>query len=462
MLAGVLGALLSIAAPAVPVEPAQPATGGAADRAAAPVLTLDEVVRVAREHQPQLRQAQFGTRAAQARADEARAPLLPQVTATAGYLRTTANFAGRPGSVPQTSTGGSGGTGGTGGTGAAPATSAFDTFNFYTTGLTVNQLLWDFNQTLDRYRAASAQAQATEESEHAITLQILLNARGAFFDARAQRALFIVARDTLLNQRRHLEQTQGFVEAGTRPQIDLAQARSDTANAEVNQINASNTFESAKAALNQAMGVEGPTDYDISDDSLPALPGEDQALEVLLLEAQKARPELASLAAQLRADLLVVHSIEGAYWPALGASAGFTQGGKTLSSLTWNLQAGLNLSWGIFQGGLTTAQVHEAEANLGGLQAQLDLVRQQIRVELDQARLSVHAGKASMSATQDGLTAAKQRLDLAEGRYETGVGNAIELGDAQIAVSNAAAQVVQADYRLATARAQLLKALGRQ
>ena len=284
----------------------------------------------------------------------------------------------------------------------------------------------------------------------------------AFFDARAQKSLRAVAQDTLANQRKHLEQTQGFVEAGTHPQIDLAQARSDTANAEVNQINAANAFESSKAALNQAMGIEGPTDYDIAGDALPALPGEDQPLDALLAEAQKARPELASVADQIRADTLLVHSIEGAYWPALGASAGFTQGGTTLSNLGWNFQAGLNLSWGIFQGGLTNAQVHEAEANLGALQAQLDLVRQQIRVELDQARLSVHAGKASLSATQDGLVAAKQRLELAEGRYETGVGNAIELGDAQIAVTNAAAQVVQADFRLSTARAQLLKALGRQ
>lgn len=458
MLAGALGTLLMIAAPAAPDSAGESARVVAVHEAAR-VVTLEEAVRAAREHQPQLRQAQFGTRAAQSRAAEARAPLLPQVTATAGYQRTTGNFIARPGSVPPNSTG----TGGTGTSGGATSTaSKLDTFNSFNASIGVSQLLWDFNQTLDRYRAASAQASATEQSERATALQIVLNARGAFFDARAQKALFLVARDTLANQRRHLEQTQGFVEAGTRPQIDLAQARSDTATAQVNQINAENAWESSKAALNQAMGVEGPTDYDVSDDTLPALPGEDQALEALLSEAQKARPELASLAEQLRADALIVQSIEGAYWPALGASAGFTQGGTTLSSLNWNLQAGLNLSWGIFQGGITTAQVHEAEANLGALQAQLDQVRLQIRVELDQARLSVHAGRASVSATQDGLVAAKQRLDLAEGRYQTGVGSAIELGDAQVAVTNAAAQVVQSDYRLSTARAQLLKALGRQ
>jgi outer membrane protein TolC len=37
----------------------------------------------------------------------------------------------------------------------------------------------------------------------------------------------------------------------------------------------------------------------------------------------------------------------------------------------------------------------------------------------------------------------------------------IELVDAQIAPANAAAQVVQTDYQIATARAQLMFALGR-
>jgi outer membrane protein len=56
---------------------------------------------------------------------------------------------------------------------------------------------------------------------------------------------------------------------------------------------------------------------------------------------------------------------------------------------------------------------------------------------------------------------AREQLRLAEGRYSSGVGSIIELGDAQIAATSAAAQVVQADFNLATARAQLLTALGR-
>ncbi|HET6438852.1 MAG TPA: TolC family protein, partial [Anaeromyxobacter sp.] len=58
-------------------------------------------------------------------------------------------------------------------------------------------------------------------------------------------------------------------------------------------------------------------------------------------------------------------------------------------------------------------------------------------------------------------TNAREQLRLAEGRYQAGAGSIIELGDAQIAASTAAAQRVQAEYNLAAARASLVRSLGR-
>ena len=120
------------------------------------------------------------------------------------------------------------------------------------------------------------------------------------------------------------------------------------------------------------------------------------------------------------------------------------------------------MSWQIFQGGLTRQEVREAEANLAGLVAQLDGERQQLRVDVDGARLAVKAAKATTAASQEALANARERLRLAEQRYQVGVGSPIELGDAQVALTQAAAQLVQADDRLAVARAQLLHALGRR
>ena len=130
-------------------------------------------------------------------------------------------------------------------------------------------------------------------------------------------------------------------------------------------------------------------------------------------------------------------------------------------SLTCASLAGVSLTWQLFQGGFTSAQVRESEANIVNAVAQLDALRQQVHVDVQQARLAIRAGKATLSSAQQALVAARDVLAQAEARYQNGAGSVIELGDAQVATVQAGAQVVQAEFQLATARAQLVRALGR-
>jgi outer membrane protein len=415
-------------------------------QAASPrVVTLQEAERLAQERQPQIKAARAGTLAAEARTVQARSGLLPQVSATAGYERTTTNYLFRPGSLLR----------------AGQTGNSFDTVNYFSSSAAVSQLIWDFGQTSQRWRASQASARATADQERTTGQQVLFQVRSVFFSARAYKELLAVARETLANQRRHLAQIEGFVHAGTRPQIDLSQARATTANAEVQVINASNFYATSRTLLNQAMGVEAPIDYEVADDALPAQPGEDTALDELLKNALAARPEIAAATEQVRVQQLTIQSTRGAYGPALAANAGVIQGATNSSNNAWNLSAGVTLTWQIFQGGLTNGMVHEAEANLSYAVAQLDLLRQQVRVDLDEALLAVRAAKAALAAAKDSLVAARDRRSLAEGRYQNGSGSVIELGDAQVFESTAAALVVQTDFQLATARAQLIRALGR-
>jgi len=410
------------------------------------VLTLQEAQRVAQERQPQLRAARGSTQAAEGRVEQSRSGLLPQLSATGGYERATVNYLFRPGSIIR----------------PGPNEASWSSVNYFDTSVTVSQLLWDFGQTSDRWRSTQASARATADQERATGYQIILQVRTAFFNAVANKELLAVARETLANQRNHLVQIEGFVQAGTRPPIDLSQAQADFANAEVQAINAGNAYQRSKVLLNQVMGVEGPIDYDVANEALPPEAGEDGVLEPLLQSALEARPEIAYATEQVKAQQLLLQSARGAYGPAISATAGFAQGTATGTNYVgWNTFAGVTFTWNLFQGGLTNGMVHEAEGNLGYAAAQLDVVRQQVRVDLDQALLAIRAAKAALSSSRNALVAARQRLSLAEGRYQNGSGSVIELGDAQIAAANAAAQVVQTDFQLATARAQLLWALGR-
>lgn len=423
-----------------------------AEEASAPhTLTLEAALARGRASNPSVRVAAAEHEAGDARADRARAPLLPQLTGTASYARTTGNFIPRPGQLPSTSTG----------VVQASREPTWDLYNSFTFGLSASVLLYDFQGSIDRYRAAKETRRGLEERVRAAELSVDLAVREAFFRARAQRALLGVARETLENDARHLAQTEAFVQVGTRPEIDLLQVRTDLANARVSLVQAENAYALAKANLQRAMGVEGPADFEIADDTLPPLPDEGASLDVLLKQALAQRPDVVALERDLRASTLSERAAKGVFGPSLTASTAATEGGTQLDELRWNWNAGVQLNWPLVRGGASFAEVREARANVRRAEASMADLRQAVRLQIEQARLALTAAQATLAAAGEAVENARARLRMAEGRYEAGVGNAIELGDAQVARTQAEAQSVSAEYDLSLARAQLLGALGR-
>jgi outer membrane protein len=440
-------------------------------------LRLDDAIAMGLRAHPSIKQAHAQTNAAEARADEAKASYLPQLTAVASYQRVRrANFAGtgivNTAGTAGAGTGGGAATGTTGGptvgttAGGAPSTITSVTepggVNVFTFGGSGSQLIYDFGHTPDSYRAANRLALALEAQEKVTAQVVIVNVRRAYFLARTQKALAVVARTSLINLERHLFQITEFVSAGTRPEIDLAQARTDVANGRAALINAENAYGLAKAQLAQAMGDFSGTDYDVVDEEMPPIDGEDLPPETLVAKAMSARPEIVVLGRRVEAQNKTLTSTRATYYPVLAANGGASETGTSLSSLgpAWNI--GVNLTWPVFEGGLVKAQVREAEANVAVAEGDLQIERLQIRVDVTQAALNVRAAKSALTAAEDAAESAREQLRLAEGRYTSGLGNAIELGDAQLAFTTAESNLAQARYRLWSARADLLYSLGRR
>src|SRR5262249_42154856 len=186
-----------------------------------------------------------------------------------------------------------------------------------------------------------------------------------------------------------------------------------------------NGLDLAKVALNQAMGIEGSIDYDVTAPPEQAMTEESAPLEDLLHEALKARPEFMRLEAEVRAQEASRRIAKSGYFPALQAFGNFN-GSKVTDSKNGDLDWGLNwyvgagITWTLFNGMFTPHQVEETEAGLDGLAAQRDLLRQQIRSELEAQLLSVAQAKDSLRVSERAVTTADERLKLAEGRYQAG------------------------------------------
>jgi outer membrane protein len=456
LLAGLLllPAVALAQAPTQPLPPARPGglaqptgtvrpTPDAGVAATGRILRLDEAVQTALQQQPQLLEARANAAAAEGRVIQARSPLLPQLQGIAAWNR--AHNSARV--ITGTGTN---------------LLCISTTCNNWDLGVNGNWLLWDFGQTWNSFKASEELARSLGATQTATLLQVILNARTAYFAARATRDLVRVAKETLDNQITHQQQVEGFVKVGTRPEIDLALARLNVANARVQLITTQNADSIAKALLNQAMGSPGQIDYQVGDDELPPLEMETQPTPTLFDMAESTRPEIFALEYTRQAQERLLSSARGAWGPSLSLGGGVAWQGPQLDSLynTWNF--GLTLTWNFFQGGLTYGRVKEAEQNVQSATAALSVERLQVRFDVEQARATLVGNKESVVAAGDAVFNAKEQLRLAEGRYQAGIGTIIELSDAQVQLTQASAQLVQAQYNLATARAKLLAALGRQ
>lgn len=292
-------------------------------------------------------------------------------------------------------------------------------------------------------------------------MQAHLAVRSAYYNARALKALLDVARDTLENEKKHLALTEKQIAVGVQPGIALLTEKSTYANDVYQLINAEGSYLTGKALLNQAMGVEGPVDYDVLPVDAAPVEKEGQTTDELMDVALRDRPAYVSMERQIDAQELLLSSYKENLLPNILGQAGVIWSGTRPENFDGNFFAQLLVTWPIFNW-TTWSDIREQQADLDVLFGQRDQVRQQVRTDIGTARLQVATYISSVKAAEEVVTNTREQLAMAEGRYKIGVGNVIELGDAQVAYNNAQAQRIQAQFNLNNARATLIAKLGQK
>jgi outer membrane protein len=429
-----------------------------APQPAEPPKTLAECVSIALAQHPSLKAAGASVQAGHARVFEATSSYLPQVSSFYNASRGNSASTSRTSTIVLPSVSGT--------VPAAPSTvpaqtvnASTVTFNFYRTGVSFSQILFDFGQTLNQIRAAQAAEQSLRADLNTQAETVALNVKQAYFNVLATRRLQTVADETVRQNQSHLDQARGRYTVGLAAKFDVTTAEVQLANAELNQLSARNNVAVARETLRNALGLTGPLTFDIIDNlDIHAVQISEQ--DALALAYEK-RPELQSFQAQERAAGQQIAALQKNYLPNVTGNGAYQWSGTDYPlDSNWSIGASVNLS--LFSGGLTTAQIAEQKANLSNLAFNEELTRQNIALEVRQDTLNLQQAAASIGVAEKGLQLARENLALAEGRYKTGVGNIIELTDAQASLTTAEANNVQALYNYKTALAALEKATAQQ
>jgi outer membrane protein len=323
----------------------------------------------------------------------------------------------------------------------------------------MSQLLFDFGRTLDSIRSAIASVEASTADLETTRQTVIFNTKQAYYSVLASQRLLQVADETVRQNQKHLEEAQARFDVGLAPRFDVTQALVQLSTAQLNQVTARNNVALARETLRTAMGVTGPFLVTLVDTlERGALTVNDESL---VAQAYASRPELQSIQAQQRAQADQVSALQKQYLPAVSGNAQYNWTGREYP-LQQGWLWGVTLTFPLFDDILTSAQVGEAQANLHGLQAQEEDLRQQITLEVRQSFLTLRQAEESIRVSEQTVGQARENLDIAEGRYAAGVGNIIELTDAQVSLTSAQANNIQALTTYKTAVAQLEKAINQR
>ena len=156
-------------------------------------------------------------------------------------------------------------------------------------------------------------------------------------------------------------------------------------------------------------------------------------------------------------------SAKSTYFPAVNASAGYSLGtADALSNLsdTKTINWGLRISWTLFDGFATNANVQSAVANrriaeIGVVQAERDVYAQ-----LKKALLDFEAARKQYEVSQKGVTSATEDRKIAEEKYNLGAGTLLDLLTANAALVQAQVNLVNSVYNYITAKKNVEYSIG--
>ncbi|MDA8079413.1 MAG: TolC family protein [Nitrospiraceae bacterium] len=408
------------------------------------LLTLDRCVEIALMKHPTIVAARNNVLAGQSRVFEARSAYYPQIAANAGYSRTKSLA-----SLLRTSTTGTGGTLLSGGSGSS--------FDQYSGSITLSQNIYDFGKTGSQVDIQKLGLDASRSDLDTTVDQVLFGVKQAYYGALQAKRKRDVAEETVKQFQQHLEQAKGFYEVGTKPKFDVTKAEVDLSNSRLNLIKAENSVKVAKVTLNNALGAPDAPEYLIEDNL--AFQKYEMSFQQAIETAYKNRPDLQSLLWKRMAAERSIDLARTGFYPALTGTAAYNRGGRSgFQDEGWNV--GVGLTFPIFSGFLTRNQVEEAKANLAAARANEETLKQSIYLDVQQAYLNLGLAEDSINNTQLTVQQATENFEIANGRYAAGVGNPIEVTDAEVSLANAKTGHIQALYDYKVARASIERAMG--
>lgn len=375
--------------------------------------------------------------------------------------------------------------------------------NYYQINLGVNQLIWDFGRTNAKINMQKFNYEAAGYDLDYQVLDTVYNVKIAYASVLAARANEdIYQRSVKINQLNY-ERTNALYEEGLKSRIDVVNAEVYLTNAKIDLLEAQNQYQTAIIVLNNSMYYIDAPDYKIKNtenfnfqsdyserneidvanvhQKFDKNIGEGAILtsgiekrdiikdykfnscplsfQEAIKKAYENRPDLKSLMLVKNASEESLKAIKKAYMPSVNASAGYSyQNGNDLATKGLGLYAGVDLP--SVNAMAIKYQIDQGKSYLDIAVNNIDYSKKNIYFEVQNYYVNMNLLEKRIPLMSQKIGQTLENFELADGRYTVGLGNFIELQQAQTNYNNAQLAFVQSVFNYNRARFYFEKSMG--
>jgi outer membrane protein len=405
-------------------------------------LTIDQVISMLLEQNPDISASKWNEKAAESRLDTAERARLPVVTAEGGYQY----YSDRQRLVQARYNGEIGN---------------FDR-NIYRGDLVARLPLFTGGRISSDIKASEFQLDGVHARSLLTRDQLIFTAKSIFYSILAQEDLINslnFSLKALQQQRKTIEQMMMVRKAA---KVDLLRIEVRIVNLEQSIVKEENTFTVLKRTLANLIGMRAQDDMKVQG-SL-ALDGRIFDKKALLLKAFEQRPDFKAVRADMQAQGMKVSVAKADYLPTVSAVGSYGVRGngnqaaeQTGARSTNNMvYGGVAVSIPIFDLRIPS-RVSEEKAKLQALEDQVRKIELQVGLDVETSLLDVTSSVKRVRANEKAVEQAKESLRIEQQKYSYAKGSVTDVLDAQSALLQAETNYSRAlaDYQIARARLEL-------
>lgn len=254
-------------------------------------------------------------------------------------------------------------------------------------------------------------------------------------------------------------------EQGRASRFDLLRAQVELTNRQSPLVQARNQLHLKQLQLLRTCGLAPDTTIELAD-SLQVVPAPAD-LALLLNNMNRYSPELRALEHNVQAARLAVNLAKAGRGPLVQLKGQYALQGQWDGSIVpagdsavGSASAALGISLPLFDGFAAKADIQSREADLRMATLELERVTRDRELGVRQARVHLENALIALEGRREGVDLAAEAHRLAAIRLDNGLTTSLESRDAELALTEARAQLVQALYACNIAAANLKLAVG--